>query len=238
MTSRLLVLSHTLRAGAPVWPGNPPAATIELFEAIERGNVANTTVLHLFSHSGTHVDTPWHFDPAGPAAWQLPISAFTFGSPQLIEVPAGERAVIETTDLEPHAASIGAADLLMIRTGWSDRRAADPLRFAQDGPILDAEAGRWLLDGFPGLRAIATDAISIAAPWDLSRAVATHHALMGVGRTDGRFLLIYEDVRLVPEAGRAVRVHAWPLFVEGADGSPCTIVAELPDNEAGTGTAG
>jgi hypothetical protein len=62
---------------------------------------------------------------------------------------------------------------------------------------------------------------------------------MGVGRTDGRFLLIYEDVRLVPEAGRAVRVHAWPLFVEGADGSPCTIVAELPDDdEAGTGTAG
>jgi hypothetical protein len=33
----------------------------------------------------------------------------------------------------------------------------------------------------------------------------------------------------VPEAARAIRVFAWPLFVEGADGSPVTFVAELPD---------
>ncbi|HEY7131698.1 MAG TPA: cyclase family protein, partial [Candidatus Limnocylindrales bacterium] len=59
--SRLVVLSWPLRADSPVWPGNPPAAGTEAFEAIERGDAANTTLLHLFSHSGTHVDTPWHF---------------------------------------------------------------------------------------------------------------------------------------------------------------------------------
>ena len=42
-------------------------------------------------------------------------------------------------------------------------------------------------------------------------------------------ILIYEDVGLVPEAANAIRVFAWPLFVDGADGSPVTFVAELPD---------
>ncbi len=229
MSGRLLLLSYPLRADAPVWPGNPPAAEIELTTSIARGDVTNMTRLHLFSHSGTHVDTPWHFDPDGPAAWQLPIETFTYAAPRMIEVPAGERTLIRVDHLAPHAAVIAAADLLMIRTGWSDKRSSDPGRFAAEGPLLDPPAARWLIERHPALRAVATDAISIAAPWDPDRAVATHHALMGVGRTDGRFLLIYEDVRLVPEAARATRVHGWPLFVEGADGSPCTIVAELPD---------
>jgi kynurenine formamidase len=229
--TRLLVLSHPLTAAAPVWPGNPPAADIELVDSTARGDVANTTILRLFSHSGTHVDTPWHFNPDGPAAWQLPVERFVFAAPRLIEVRAGERTVIGPELLEPHAATIAAADFLMIHTGWSALRATDPARYAGHGPLLAPEAARRLLEIGAGLRGIATDAISIAAPWDLPRAVETHHVLMGVGRGDGRFVLIYEDVRLVPEAARATRVLAWPLFVEGADGSPVTIVAELPDED-------
>jgi kynurenine formamidase len=227
--TRLVVLSHPLSENAPVWPGNLPAARIELQASIEHGDVVNMTVLHLFSHSGTHVDTPWHFLSAGPAAWQLPIETFTFSVPRLVEVPAGERHRIMRAELEPHESMIGDADLLMIRTGWGAQREADPERYASAGPLLDPDAGAWLLDAHPRLRAIATDAISIAAPWDLDLSVATHYALMGRGRADGRFLLIYEDVRMAPEAGRAIRVHAWPLFIEGADGSPVTIVAEVDD---------
>jgi kynurenine formamidase len=225
--TRLVVLSHPLSENAPVWPGNLPAARVELQASIEHGDVVNMTILHLFSHSGTHVETPWHFLSDGPAAWQLPIEAFTFAAPRLVEVPAGERHRITRAELAPHESVIADADLLMIRTGWGAKRDADPERYASDGPLLDPDAGAWLLDAHPRLRAIATDAISIAAPWDLDLSVATHYALMGRGRTDGRFLLIYEDVRMPPVAARATLVHAWPLFIEGADGSPVTIVAEV-----------
>jgi kynurenine formamidase len=78
------------------------------------------------------------------------------------------------------------------------------------------------------LRAIATDAISIGSPRHREVSHETHHVLTGVGRTDGRFVLIYEDVGLTAEAGAALRVLAWPLFVDGADGSPVTFVVELP----------
>ncbi|HEX3427290.1 MAG TPA: cyclase family protein [Candidatus Limnocylindrales bacterium] len=228
--SRLLVLSHPLRPDAPVWPGNPPAATIELVDSIARGDIDNATRLGLFSHSGTHVDTPWHFNADGPAAWQLPLEAFVFDAPRLIEVPAGEDQLIGRSDLEPHAAAVGEADLLMLRTGWSRHRASDPVAYAERGPLLHPDAARWLIDDHPRLRAIATDAISIGAPRFPQPSIDTHHVLTGVGRSDGRFVLIYEDVNLVAEAAGAIRVLAWPLFIEGADGSPCTIVAELPDS--------
>ena len=227
--SRLVVLSHLLRPDAPVWPGNPPGAAVELVDSIARGDPDNAAALHLFAHSGTHVDTPWHFNPDGRRASELPIDAFVFDAPCLIDVPAGEDAAIGPEALEPHDAAIADADLVMIRTGWSTLRATDPDRYAGRGPYLAPDAARWLIDRHPRLRAIATDAISIGSPGHREAAHAAHHVLTGVGRTDGRFVLIYEDVGLVPEAAAATRVLAWPLFVEGADGSPVTFVAELPD---------
>src|SRR5947208_10962665 len=231
MSPRFLVLSQPLRPDAPVWPGNPPAAAVELVDSMDRGDPDNAAALHLFAHSGTHVDTPWHFNPAGRAAWQLPIDEFVFDAPCLIEVPSGADASIGRSALEPHAAAIAEADLVMIRTGWSEQRSTDPDRFATRGPFLEPDAARWLIDGHPRLRAIATDAISIGSPGHRDVAHEAHHVLTGVGRTDGRFVLIYEDVGLVAEAGTAIGVRAWPLFVEGADGSPVTFVAELPSRD-------
>ena len=224
--SRFVVLSHPLRPDSAVWPTNPPAAVVELQESIARGDPDNAARLALYSHSGTHVDTPWHFNPDGPAASQLPIESFVFDAPRLIDVPAGEREMIEREALAAHAETVAEADLLLIRTGWGDLRDTDRIRFAGEGPVLHPDAARWLA-GQPGLRAIATDAVSIGAIWNLPQTVETHHVLTGVGRSDGRFVLIYEDVRLVPEVADAVRVYAWPLFIEGSDGSPITMVAEL-----------
>ncbi|HEY8438560.1 MAG TPA: cyclase family protein [Candidatus Limnocylindrales bacterium] len=228
MPGRFVVLSHPLRPDSAVWPTNPPAAAVELQESIARGDPDNAARLALYSHSGTHVDTPWHFNPDGPAASQLPIESFVFDAPRVIDVAAGERALIGAEALAPHADVVAEADLLMIRTGWGANRETEPKRFAAEGPMLHPDAARWLI-GHPRLRAIATDAVSIGAIWNLPQTVETHHVLTGVGRTDGRFVLIYEDVRLIPEVGEAVRVFAWPLFIEGSDGSPITMVAELRD---------
>jgi kynurenine formamidase len=232
LASRFVLLSHPLRHDDPVWPGNPPAARIDLYESIERGDVANTTRLALFSHSGTHVDTPWHFDADGPAAWQLPVDRFVFEAPRLVDLAldpaAADGGFITLADLEPHADVVRSADLLLLRTGWGAVRDPDPRRYAQSGPMLHPDAARWLIDGHPGLRGVATDAISIGSPERIEQTIETHYALLGKGRGDGRFLLIFEDVRIVPEVASATRVFGWPLFIEGADGSPVTLVAEVP----------
>jgi arylformamidase len=224
---RYLVLSHPLTPAAPVWPGNPPAARVRPSASIVRGDVANTTELGLFSHSGTHVDTPWHFDDAGPSAIELPIDAFTFDRPVVLDLPHPDGDPIVRAEVALHAAALTAADILFLRTGWSVHRQTQPERYIHDGPYLDPDAARFLIDTFEHLRAVAIDAISIGTPRDRDVSTDTHRILAGTGRQDGRFLLAFEDLRIEPAVARAIRVFAWPLFVEGADGSPLTMVAEL-----------
>ncbi|MCX7671548.1 MAG: cyclase family protein [Anaerolineae bacterium] len=227
MTTYYRLLSYPLSATAPVWPGNPPAAAVEPLGSIAAGGSSNTTLLHLFSHSGTHVDAPKHFNDAGPAAVELPITAFIFSRPYVVEVPKTDDQFIGREDLEPHRAALATADLCLLRTGWSALRDAEPERYARHGPLLHPDAARFLVDECPGLRGVATDAISIGAPGFRRESVLTHQILTGVGRRDGRFLLIFEDLRIDPDLGRAQRIYAWPLLIVGSDGSPCTIVAEF-----------
>jgi len=229
MTVRYRLLSYPLSATSPIWPGNPPAARTEPFSSIAGGGNSNTTLLHLFSHSGTHLDAPKHFNDAGPAAVELPIEAFIFSQPFVVEAPKPKGGFITLEDLAPHSDALRRADLCLLRTGWSGLRATDPERYAAKGPLLHPDAARFLVDECPSLRGVATDAVSIGAPGYGRESVATHQVLTGLGRTDGRFLLIFEDLRIDPDLGQARRIFAWPLLIEGSDGSPCTIVAEFDE---------
>jgi arylformamidase len=225
MTLRLL--SYPLAPDAPVWPGNPPAARAELHQEIATGDEVNTTRLALFSHSGTHVDAPWHFNPTGPKAIDLPIEAFVFDAPRLLDLPKPDAGFITPDDLQAHADALTDADLALIRTGWGSKRQTDPDRYVSAGPVLHPDAARRLLELAPQLRAVAVDAVSIGSPQHLEESVAVHHVLADSDAESGRHILAYEDVRLDPDLEQPRRVYAWPLFVEGSDGSPLTIVAEF-----------
>jgi arylformamidase len=226
------LLSHPLTPDAPVWPGNPAAARTEPHESIAGGDDVNTTRIELFSHSGSHVDAPWHFNAEGPRAADLPISSFVFDRPVLLELPKPEGGFITPDDLEPHADELPGADLALLRTGWSRLRAEDPARYVEHGPLLHPDGARRLMQLAPSLRGVAIDAVSIGSPQHPDESVETHHVLSGVGDASGRFVLIYEDVSIDPELRRARRVYAWPLFIPDSDGSPVTMVAELDDAEA------
>jgi kynurenine formamidase len=37
-------------------------------------------------------------------------------------------------------------------------------------------------------------------------------------------------LRIDPDLGQARTIFAWPLLIQGSDGSPCTIVAEFDES--------
>ena len=122
----------------------------------------------------------------------------------------------------------GSADLsrhLLLRSGWSAVRASDPERYACEGPGVAAEACEYLIDGFPQLKAIAMDWLSLATPHRIEEGIAAHQILCGVGRGD-RYIIIIEDVDLSCLPSSLDRIYALPLFAEQADSSPCTVIAE------------
>jgi len=221
------LLSYPLTSSAPVWPGNPPAARTRAVGSIAAGDVANTTELVLFSHSGTHLDAPKHFNDDGPSAAEVPLERFIFFRPLVLDLPKGPDGLITRADLEPHAAAITAADLVFMRTGWSEQREANPTLYVERNPMLHPSGARYLLEQFPGLRGIAIDAPSVGSPNKFDETVETHRLLTGAVKADGRFIIILEDLRIDPDLGAARRIYTWPLFIEGSDGSPCTIVAEF-----------
>jgi kynurenine formamidase len=145
----------------------------------------------------------------------------------VVEVAKPEGGLITYAEVARYAEELSDADLACLRTGWSAVRTEDPIRYASAGPALHPDAARFLVDECPTVRGVAVDAISIGSPGYPEETKLTHQVLTGVGRSDGRFILILEDLRVDPDLSEACRVYAWPLLIEGSDGSPCTIVAEF-----------
>ena len=218
-------LSHDIRVGDPGWPGNFTYA-YEQVSSIERGDLANFGILHLLNHFGTHLDAPNHFNPDGIKIAQVPMERFVYERPVVVEVEKGDRELVTRAELEAHAAELAGADLLVLRSGWSRIRATDPERYANEGPGVSTAACEYLIDGFPGVKAVAMDWISLATPQRLDEGVPAHQVLCGVGRGD-RYVIIIEDVDLSRLPERVRRIYAVPLFPELADSSPCTVVAEV-----------
>lgn len=222
------LLSYPMTADAPVWPGNPPAAQTKANSSIAAGDIANTTILTLFSHSGTHFDAPKHFNDQGPSGFQLAIDQFIFFKPLVLDIPKSDDEMIYRAEVEAFAGLLAEADLVLLRTGWSQWRGLEKERYATRNPMLHPEAARYLMETFSNIKGVAIDAASIGAPEKMEPTIETHQILTGKDREDGRFMLIFEDLRIDLDLGQASRIYAWPLFIAESDGSPCTIVAEFP----------
>ena len=219
------LLSHTMSTTDPAWPGEP-TLKVEAHSLIERGDNADTYVLHLYNHFGTHIDAPKHFNPLGKRISKFPISTFVFNKPLLLDIPKNMGEILAKEELIQYRDKIREADLLLIRSGTYQWKQQKPLEFASRGPALHSEAARYLMEEFPSLRAIGVDWLSIASPSFMPDGIYTHQYLLG--RFHDHHLFIIEDLNLKDlDAKRLLRVFAFPLLVEGIDSAPATVVAEV-----------
>jgi arylformamidase len=230
------LLSYELGQGTPTYRDNPPVE-LRHVSKIADGAVANWFSLSTINHNGTHVDAPWHFDPAGQRLDELDPTTFVFSRPVLIDLPKGPGELITDDDLRPFGDALDGADILLLRTGFGARlRDADPGTYGQDGPGFAESAGLFLRR-FAALRCLAMDIISAGAPAHRDEAVAFHRAALGSGVADAAnpFVLLVEDCRLDPDltADDLGLVILAPLRLAPSDGAPCTIFAFSPGDLAG-----
>jgi kynurenine formamidase len=188
---------------------------------MERGDVSNLFVLHFSNHTGTHVDAPWHFVASGLRISDFRLEEFIFERPAFIDFSLSDGELIEVGHLKPHADLIRQCDLLLLRTGYSQLRERDPQRYAMQSPGLSAAAADYLAQNFPELRAIGLDTISLACMQHLEDGLEAHRILL---RGEGRRFLIIEDMNLDWDLSQLQQVIALPLFIEGIDSSPCTVM--------------
>ncbi len=220
-----LRLSYDLDPNAPGWPGNPKLEAHRT-TSIDKGDIVNHTEFTLFAHFGSHLDTPLHWTQHGATVTELPIDAFIYEKPVVIDIPKEADEMITADEIRAHLPALDGCDCLLIRTGFSHFRSDAPQLYSAQGPALSPEAAHFVLDNIPTLRAIGADCISIASPAHIEDAIETHRILLGY-YDSRRWVVILEDFRLDVDLTGLKRLFALPLFLQGAEGSPCTVVAEV-----------
>ena len=220
-------LSHTLNTRDHAFPGAPTLNLVP-FESMEKGDVLNTYQVTLFNHFGTHMDGPNHFNRQGRQLYELELSSFIFERPLLVDIPKGEGELVEPEELLAFDEAIGRADALLIRSGFSAVRATDNRTYSERGPAVSSRAAQLIVERYPHLKAVGLDWISLSSPLHLDDGILAHQIMLG--HTGAEPVLIIEDIDLSgirPE--RLETVFAMPLFVEGIDSAPVTIIAKLGD---------
>jgi arylformamidase len=204
--SRVIDISVPNAPGQHVYPGDPEPH-VERVHRIVDGKAANVSLLVMGSHTGTHVDAPYHFIDDGPRLGEVSLDRMV-GEALVVDLRG--RMAIDAAAL----ADVGfeRGDIVLFHTDNSERWAAS--EFQRDFTYMTADAAHALVER--GVRAIGMDYLSIEQFG--SRDFPVHHILLGAGV----FVIEGLDLRHV-EAGRYVLV-CLPLKFPGLDGAPARAV--------------
>lgn len=205
-------LTLPLRAGMPVYPGDPPVTSQRVSEADPSSESCAVTAVSFGTHAGTHLDAPAHVIPGGAGVDTIPLDACI--GPACI-VDCTRLPSITQPELQRRAGNLEPGTRVLIRTDW-DRAWATPDYYTRF-PGLTLPAVRWLVE--QGARLLGLETPSVCRTRD-----HTAHVLLlqaGVVVVEG-----LAGLRQVP----APRCHfaALPLRLEGLDGSPVRAVAWVP----------
>ncbi|MET3193573.1 arylformamidase [Bacillus sp. OAE603] len=200
----LIDISRRLQNGMPVWPGDTNFS-FELSWTKEESGSVNVGKLTLSTHTGTHIDAPFHFDENGIKVIDLDPNLYV-----------GEARVIELLDVESikkvdvEAFSLNGVKRLLIKTNsWKNDNA-----FPERIPHIEKDVAEFLKEN--GIKLLGIDVPSVD-PLD-SKELVAHHAL----HENGIHILESIDLRSVSEGD--YELIALPLPLTDADGSPVRAV--------------
>lgn len=200
----LIDISRKLQNGMPVWPGDTNFS-FELSWTKEESGSVNVGKLTFSTHTGTHIDAPFHFDANGKKVIDLDPNLYV-GKARVIELLDVES--IKRSDVEAY--SLDGIERLLIKTNSWKNDSAFPERI----PHIEREVAGLLKEN--GIKLIGIDVPSVD-PLD-SKELAAHHAL----HENGIHILESIDLRNVTEGD--YELIALPLPLTDADGSPVRAV--------------
>jgi len=193
------------------WPGDPPVE-VDPTERISKGDAANVSELRLGTHTGTHVDPPFHFIPGGATAEALDLSVLV--GPALVADLRDTGDSITPKELDALAIPDGT-ERVLFRTPNSELwSSGKPVTFPDTYTAMTPEGAHWCVDR--GIRLVGTDFLSVerkGAPGH-----PTHVALLEAG------VIILEGLDLSRVEPGAYELSVLPLKIIGGDGAPARAI--------------
>lgn len=175
----------------------------------------NAQTLHIYSHAGTHMDAPLHFEVNEKAIDDYPAKRF-FTNCHVIDVENVQSGYeIQITDLGDAKQLLKRGEGLIFRTGWS-RFIGQP-EYRNKLPGISGELAQWCVN--KGVATIAVEPPSVADVNNLKLLTEIHEILLG-----GDIVIVEGLCNLDKIKSKYVELVALPLKIEGGDGAPCRAI--------------
>jgi kynurenine formamidase len=204
-------LSHFLDQNTPAYGGEKGCVKFKNIRQISLGDTSNNSRFSFPSHIGTHVDFPYHFDSKGKKCNDYSPSFWIFNKVAFISCSVDQ--------ILPSIQNISSdIELLILKTGFGVNRNKSV--YWSDQPIISSNLAKIFKIKFPKLRVFGFDMISLTSRLDRDEGKKAHQEFLIENE-----ILILEDMNLVDLSDTPNKVIIAPLLVEGADGTPCTVIS-------------
>src|SRR3989449_9114020 len=215
--SRIVDLSQPIGPDTQMFPAYPAPRFTQWTTREVHGFFAES--MFLVSHTGTHVDAPFHFEPTGRKLHEMPLDRFIAPGHvlDLRGLPKKGKILPRhlVSSIREARRPIQKGDAILLRTRWWERHRGTPAYLFQN-PGVTRAAAQLLLDWGVGL--VGIDAANMDHPDDAT--YPAHSTLLRGGVT------IIENVATLDHAGASPFVLlALPLNLQGTSGSPVRLVA-------------
>jgi arylformamidase len=188
-----------------VYPGDPHVKINRRTKVNEEDAKYNLSRYSFGSHSGTHVDAPYHLIEGGGTVDKLPLELL-IGRARVVEVTA---PCIDETVLEEFDFTVDARVLFKTRNSylWSQKS------FVKDYVYITPGAARSLVND--GIKVVGIDYLSVEK---FDAEPETHMALLKAGT------VIIEGLDLRDVEPGDYELICLPLKIKDGDGSPARVV--------------
>lgn len=215
---RIIDLSQPLFDGAPNCPAHPPVKVDIIADHPQVG--WRVELLTLASHTGSHVDAPYHKLADGANLDQIPLERFA-GPAVIADFRGAIADEALTTDKLAAKLTLPLEDrIVLLATGWGKKRAKTD-EWLQHPPYLAPDGAEWLVAN--KIRAVGIDHYSIAGSRDPVNS-QTHTILLRAGLWIVEELSFPEEIFRVPQPFEFMSL---PINFRGFTGAFCRPVAVI-----------
>ena len=207
-------LTLTISESIPSFPGSPKPQFISWSNLKEDGY--NLELLFLSSHTGTHLDAPYHFVKNGLKINQIPLDRL-IGKAILIKIKKTKNNAITKSDIilfERKNGKIPNKSSIFFFTGW--QKNLQKKNYFTENPGLDISAAKYIASKKTNLVGIDSPSIDLGNDESFN----VHHIF-----SQNNILIVENLTNLKKISSKKFNFIILPLKLKDATGSPVRAIA-------------
>ena len=176
----------------------------------------NASNLHIYSHAGTHMDAPFHFEVSDDRIDEISVERFVSMAHVVnIEITQPQQLITEIDFLSIEK-RLKAGDSVILKTGW--HQFVGSAKYRNELPRISESAAKWLVN--KKVNMLAVEPPSVADVNNLAEVTLIHKILLG-----GNIIIVEGICNTEDITKEIVQLIALPLKILKGDGAPARVIA-------------